>query len=70
MFDYWDRIQSSFNASWRDGDFFGNYEEHLARLSEILGPEGDDIIADVDKKFTKQAKEISDYYATHDYTGD
>jgi hypothetical protein len=42
----------------------------LARLSEILGPEGKDIIDDIEKKYARQAKELSDYYDTHDYTGD
>lgn len=70
VFDYWDSIQSSFNMSWRHGGFYGDYREHLDKLADILGPEGRDIIADIQRKFDQQAKEMSDYYATHDYTGD
>lgn len=70
VFDYWDSIQSSFNMSWRQGGFYGNCHEHLDRLADILGPEGRDIIADIQRKFDQQAKELSEYYDTHDYTGD
>ena len=71
VFGYWDRIQSSFNMRWKERDgFSGTDKEHLARLAKILGPEGRDIIDDINAKFTEQAKELSDYYATHDYTGD
>lgn len=70
VFNYWDRIQSSFNSSWRQDGVYGTCEEHLARLSEILGPEGKDIIDDIERKYARQAKELSDYYDTHDYTGD
>ena len=71
VFNYWDRIQSSFNMRWKERDgFSGTDKEHLARLAKILGPEGKDIIDEINAKFRGQAKELSDYYATHDYTGD
>ena len=70
VFDYWDSIQSSFNMSWRHDGFYGNCHEHLDKLADILGPEGRDIIVDVQRKFDQKAKELSDYYDTHDYTGD
>lgn len=70
VFRYWDRIQSSFNMSFEHNGFRGSVEKHLRRLAKILGPEGRDIIDDINAKFAGQAKELSDYYATHDYTGD
>ena len=71
VFGYWDKIQSSFNMRWKERDgFSGTDKEHLARLAKILGPEGKDIIDDINAKFRGQAKELSEYYATHDYTGD
>ena len=74
VFEYWDRIQSSFNMRFKHGDFDGSVEKHLQRLADILGPEGRDIIDDINAKFTRQAKELSDWYDRMDregrYTGD
>lgn len=70
VFDYWDSIQRSFNMSWRRGGFHGDYRKHLDKLAHILGPKGRDIIADIQRKFDQKAKELSEYYDTHDYTGD
>lgn len=74
VFEYWDRIQSSFNMSFEYDGFRGSVEKHLQRLADILGPEGKDIIDDINAKFTRQAKELSDWYDRMDregrYTGD
>lgn len=74
VFEYWDRIQSGFNMSFEYDGFRGSVEKHLQRLADILGPEGKDIIDDINAKFTRQAKELSDWYDRMDregrYTGD
>ena len=56
VFDYWYSIQSRFGLSWRHDGFYGDYQKHLDRLADILGPEGRDIIADVQRKFDQQEK--------------
>lgn len=70
VFAYWDRVRSSYNMAWRQDGFYGNCHEHLDRLADMLGPEGQDLIDDIQRKYDRSAKELSDYYATHDYTGD
>lgn len=70
VFAYWDKVRSSFNMAWKQDGFYGNCHEHLDRLADMLGPEGQDLIDDIQRKYDRSAKELSDYYATHDYTGD
>ena len=71
VFEYWDKIQSSFNMRWKERDgFSGTDKEHLARLAEILGPKGKDIVDAIDEQFKRKSKELSDYYDTHSFTGD
>ena len=69
VFRYWDRIQSSFNMSFEHNGFRGSVEKHLRRLAKIRGPEGRDIIDDINAKFAGQERELSDWYDRMDREG-
>ena len=70
VFNYWDNIRCNFNSRWRQNGINGNCYEHLDALADILGPEGQDLIDDIQAEYDRQDKSLREYYDTHDFTGD
>lgn len=71
VYKYWYRIKNGFNRSWEaDDGFKGDCYEHLDRLSDMLGPEGKDIIDDIQAEYDREDKSLREYYDTRDFTGD